>query len=99
MKVYGDDITIVKEECVNHVVKRMGTALRKLTTQTKKTGVTLGGRGDGKLTKETMNELWVFYDRVIRSHRDDLEGMENAVMASFYHVSLTDAEPQHDRCP
>ena len=99
MKVYGDDITIVKEECVNHVAKRMGTALRKLTTQTKTTGVTLGGRGDGKLTKEAIKELCIFYDRAIRSHRDDLEGMENTVMASFYHVSSTDAEPQHDRCP
>ena len=49
MKVYGDDITIAKEECVNHVAKRMGTALRKLTTQTKKTGVTLGGRGDWQI--------------------------------------------------
>ena len=39
-KVYGDDVVIVKEECINHVAKRMGTALRKLATQTEKAGVT-----------------------------------------------------------
>ena len=33
MKVYGDDVKITKEECTNHVAKRMGTALRKLATQ------------------------------------------------------------------
>ena len=41
-KVYGDEVTIEKEDCINHVAKR-GTALRKLATQTKKAGVTLGG--------------------------------------------------------
>ena len=43
---YGD-VLIKKEECVNHVSKRMGTALRNLITDNKKRGVTLGGRGEG----------------------------------------------------
>ena len=47
----GDDVTNVKEECINNVAKRMGTELRKLTKQTKKAGVTLGGRGKAKLTQ------------------------------------------------
>ena len=29
-KVYGDNVDIVKEDCVNHVSKRMGTALKRL---------------------------------------------------------------------
>ncbi len=37
--VYGDQYPIEKEECVNHVSKRMGTALRKLVTEKKKDGV------------------------------------------------------------
>ena len=98
MKVYGDDVKITKEECINHVAKRMGTALRKLATQTKKTGVTLGGHGDGKLTKGTIKQLTI-YNNAIRANHDNLDGMVNAVMASFYHVSSTDAKPQHDRCP
>ena len=47
----GDDVTNVKEECINNVAKRMGTELRKLTKQTKKAGVTLGCRGKVKLTQ------------------------------------------------
>ena len=34
--VYGSNVEIVKEECVNHVARRMGMALRKLATEGKK---------------------------------------------------------------
>ena len=36
---YGPDIPIVKEECVNHVSKRLGTALRTLTADLSKKGL------------------------------------------------------------
>ena len=39
LKVYGDDVEIQKEECVNHVAKRLGTALRNLANTMKKTGI------------------------------------------------------------
>ena len=39
-KIYGLDTPLVKEECINHVGKRMGTALRKLEDLEKKKGVT-----------------------------------------------------------
>ena len=29
LNIYGADIQIMKEECVNHVSKRMGTSLKK----------------------------------------------------------------------
>ena len=41
MEPYGPDVEIVKEECLNHVHKRMGTALLKLSKEKK-----LGGRGE-----------------------------------------------------
>ena len=37
-----DDVELRKEECINHVTKRLGTALRKLAAPGKKGGVTLG---------------------------------------------------------
>ena len=52
---YGD-VLIKKEECVNHVSKRMGTALRNLITDNKKRGVTLGGRGEGQLKNQTVQK-------------------------------------------
>ena len=35
LKPYGEDVEIIKHECVGHVQKRMGMALRKL----KKSGI------------------------------------------------------------
>ncbi|KAI0234644.1 hypothetical protein LSAT2_015041 [Lamellibrachia satsuma] len=98
-KVYGDDVVIVKEECINHVAKRMGTALRKLATQTKKAGVTLGGRGHGKLTLATITKLTAYYGKAIRAHPRRLDRMQNAVFATFNHAASTDDKPNHDRCP
>ena len=39
MAPYGDDVKIEKEECINHVSKRLGKALRELAKQKK-----LGGK-------------------------------------------------------
>ena len=68
LKVYGEDVALAKEECINHVAKRMGTALQKLSTQTKKNGVTLGGRGEGKLTHGAITKLSAYYGTAIRPH-------------------------------
>ena len=88
-QVYGDTST-EKEECVNHVSKRLGTALRKLSTESKKKGVTLGGRGYGKLTQATITNL--------TAYRRKCDAMTDAVFATFYHAISTDDDPQHDRC-
>ena len=56
MQVYGD-VELQKEECVNHIAKRLNTALRKLVSCRKKAGVTLGGRGFGKLTGKKIETL------------------------------------------
>ncbi|KAL8619315.1 hypothetical protein ACOMHN_056959 [Nucella lapillus] len=50
IKPYGDEVHIEKEECINHVSKRLGSALRNLMADCRKKGVTLGGRGHGQLT-------------------------------------------------
>ena len=57
-----------KEECVNHVAKRMGTALRNLSTQGKKKDVTLGGRGYGKLTQAVITTFTGYFGKAIRAH-------------------------------
>ncbi|GFU95756.1 uncharacterized protein TNCV_4889451 [Trichonephila clavipes] len=59
-KVYGDDVVIVKEECVNHVAKRLGTALRNKVKECRSKGVTLGGRKQGSLTDATITKLQNF---------------------------------------
>ena len=99
LKVYGEDVALAKEECINHVAKWMGTALRKLSMQTKKTGVTLGGRGEGKMTNGAITKLSAHYGIAIRAHPNNVPEMEDAVLATFYRVSSNDSKPQHDICP
>ena len=98
LKPYGEGVQILKEECVNHVSKRLGTAMRNLVKDQKKGGVVLGGRGKGKLTDRAMKSLQLYYTKAIRSNKT-VEAMSQAVWASFYHCSSTDSDPQHDFCP
>ncbi|GBN08750.1 hypothetical protein AVEN_134407-1 [Araneus ventricosus] len=41
IKVYGKNVTIMKEECMNHVAKIVGTGLRNVVQDWKKKSVTL----------------------------------------------------------
>ncbi|GFO20577.1 hypothetical protein PoB_004708200 [Plakobranchus ocellatus] len=66
---YGPDVVILKEDCINHVGKRLGTALRNLVADCSKKGITLGGRGYGRLTAETIWKLQIYYSMAIRSGR------------------------------
>ena len=46
-----DELIVEKREFVNHVVKRIGTNLRKAVEKKKKVKITLGENGIGKLTQ------------------------------------------------
>ena len=99
LNIYGDDHPLTKEECVNHVAKRMGTALRKLRTDSSKQGVKLGGYGHGKLREPTINKLTTYYGKAIRDNVGDAEAMARAVNATLLHASSTNEHPQHHLCP
>lgn len=58
-EVYGDT-AIEKQECTNHVAKRLGTALRKLPTPLP--------RGE-KLKDSTINQLQTYYQIAVVSNR------------------------------
>ena len=57
-KVYGT-VEMQKEDCVNHVSKRMGTALRKLSAESKSQGSSISGRG--KLTQLKLTKIQNYY--------------------------------------
>ena len=87
IKPYGEDIEIDKEECVNHVSKTLGSALRNIVTDCRKRGVTLGGgggRGKGQLTQNAIRKLTIYYNRAIRGS-SSVDSMKKAVMASLHH--------------
>ena len=63
----------------------------------KKRGVTLGGRGRGCLTAESIRKLQMYYSRAIRRAKT-AEEMRRNILASVYHGYLTDDLPQHQFC-
>ena len=78
----------------NHVHKRMGTALINLSKQKK-----LGGRGQGRLTKEKAIKFQHYYRHAITHNIGSQDSMRTAIWASLFHCMSTDEEPKHDRCP
>ena len=99
LKPYGNDVEIIKHECVGHVQKRMGTALRNL----KKSGVQDENgklvKFKGRLTNDSISALNVYYGGAIRNNKDDIDGMIKAIDASFLHSMSTDEHPMHMKCP
>ena len=98
MNIYGDDCELRKEECVNQVAKRIGSALCKAKTDASKRGKTLGGHGQGTLTDPVIDKLTRYYGKAIHDNEGDAEGMAKAVMATLHHVSSTDGNPIHQFC-
>lgn len=96
-EVYGF-VEVVKEDCVNHVQKRMGTALRNLVQKHKADGKrNLGGKG--RLTADLITRLSAYYGRALKSHEGDVDAMQRAVMATYYHITSTDGCSNHSLCP
>lgn len=60
-EVYGPSVAILKEECINHVSKRLGTALRNLVSEWRGKGVTLGGSSYGSIKLTAINKLTKYY--------------------------------------
>ena len=77
----------------------MGTALRKL----KKSGIEDENgqfvKFKGRLTDNAITALNVYYGGAIRNNKDDIDGMVQAINASFLHSLSTDEYPMHMECP
>lgn len=92
--VYKDEgLTVEKKECIGHVQKRVGTALRKL----KKDNPSLGGKA--KLTNATIDKLQNYYGIAIRSNIGNLKNMQKDIHASLFHIASNDDHPYHTHCP
>ena len=94
--MYGD-IAIHKEECVNHVSKRMGTALRNLIDDCKSRKESISGKG--KLTAVKITKIQNYYGRAIKDHCNDIELMKKRIYAILFHMSSSHLFPKHHHCP
>ncbi|GFX72704.1 uncharacterized protein TNCV_4062991 [Trichonephila clavipes] len=82
-----------KYECIGHIQKRVGTKLRKLKSKRKD----LGGRG--KLTDAFIDKLQNYYGIAIRDNVNNLQGMQRAVIAAFFHCCSNAKQQMHGQCP
>ncbi|XP_077561420.1 uncharacterized protein LOC144177720 [Haemaphysalis longicornis] len=87
--VYGPK-AVTKEDCTNHVAKRLGTAMRKLKTPLP--------RGE-KLGDKVIEKLQHYYQIAITSNRGSLRGMYCAIWASFFHSCSSNEANVHKFCP
>lgn len=102
---YGPDFDIEKLECINHVLKRMGSRLRKLKTilggvilsDGKTIGKTIGGRN--RLTDATINKIQQYYGLAICNNAGNVEQMRKAVWTVYFHLSSSNLRPLHGLCP
>ncbi|XP_031566223.1 uncharacterized protein LOC116301325 [Actinia tenebrosa] len=79
---YDPAVFIPKEECVSHVTKRMGTALRALTKECKgrKLRDGKGLTGKGSLTVKRIDKIQDFYGLATRRNKGDAKKMAKAVV-------------------
>ena len=103
-EVYGSDYLVVKEECVGHVQKRMGSGLREY--KHKKRGIKLSdgktAGGKGRLTDVIIDKIQNYYGEAIRNNSGDLNSMKNAIWAIYNHMIIADKlslDEQHSLCP
>ncbi|GFV98823.1 uncharacterized protein TNCV_2913401 [Trichonephila clavipes] len=88
-----------KEECINHVSKRLETALRSTVKDCRAQGISLGGKAHGSLKEATIKKLTTYYQKAILRNKGDVNAMKTAIYATLLHNISTDAKPQHSKCP
>ena len=101
---YGDKYQVEKEECVGHIQKRLGAALRKYKKDKKGVkladGKSVGGKN--RLTDAICDSMQNFYGEAIRNSQGDLKGMVNDIWAIPHHMVADPNIPlkeQHQFCP
>ena len=88
---------IEKEDCVNHVAKRLWKAIENKKKAAKGTAFPLSGRG--KLTREVQDRLAAYYAKALKDNAPDVKAMKQGVYAALFHMVSTDEKPHHKHCP
>jgi len=102
---------VIKLDCVGHVQKRMGKALRTLQQQKGKLpdGKPVGGKS-GRLTKTAVEKLQKYYGNAIRNNvkkgaltteqrNKAITEMKRQIKAGLYHSCALPDKERHQFCP
>ncbi|GFT97194.1 uncharacterized protein TNCV_3858491 [Trichonephila clavipes] len=100
-EVYGDNCTIRKLECIGHVMKRMGSRLRRFKAKMRGQKLSDGKAlcGKNRLTEASIDQLQTYYGLAIRRNLSSVKDMRQGIWAIFLHKISTDENPQHGFCP
>ena len=101
---YGERYIVSKEDCIGHIQKRMGAALRRFKKEKSGSRLSDGKSVGGKdcLTDAMIDKIQGYYGKAIRSHIASLDGMYEASWAIYHQVvmdSNKSLEKQHEYCP
>ena len=64
-KVNGDPYPVSKEECINHVHKRLSYHLFKVSKLAARDNIRTGGRSPGQLTEQMIKTLSSYYGSAV----------------------------------
>ena len=97
MQPYGADVTIVKQECINHTSKRMYRGLAA-ALKAPAVGDSLGGKCQLTVTQVRMKKMSTYYRNAIVKHDADVAATRTAIWAIYFHSVSTVDEPRHEQC-
>ncbi|KAJ4439186.1 hypothetical protein ANN_15146 [Periplaneta americana] len=84
LTVYGNEVKLQKDECINHVSKRLVTGLSEWRAKR----VPGGGTKTGRLTKETILKLQLYYRQAIKNNIPNVQYMPLCTMQCLQMKSL-----------
>ena len=93
--VYEEHVS--KEDCVNHIAKRMWHGIEVVKKKLKGTSLSITGKG--KVTDKLQKRLTNYYAKALRTNAPDVVAMKEGAYASIMHMMSTDENPQHTFCP
>ncbi|KAK4324624.1 hypothetical protein Pmani_004737 [Petrolisthes manimaculis] len=90
-KIYGE-VEIRKDDCINHISKRVGKALRNYVQKKSRKGSLT------QVSEVTLGKIQEYYRKAIIRNKN-VEKMRKAIFAIIEHCSSTDDDPCHELCP
>ena len=77
---------VIKEDCVNHIAKRMKTGIMTLRKSLMGTKDSISGSKKGQVTEKIATKLTNYYSAALKHNAPHLTAMRNAVMASLHRM-------------
>ena len=98
---------VIKYECIGYYQKRVSNRLRKLQSKTEG----LGGKNKlkcvkgkkqkakSRLTDSVIDKLQNYFGIALHSKVGNVKEMQSAILASMFHIALSEASNYHIYCP